>query len=129
MSHSASRLRLNVYNQAKVQVWQAAATELASSPDAIDPFVEASLHAVLAWLRLEAGTSLVLLDLFGRQVGPLGSQLHLIATFLPGPSETPDTNKARRCWTILKAAYYTRWLEFAAEPAKHLPSVPTEGAR
>ena len=108
MSPSATRLRLNLYNQGKVQAWQAAATELASSPDGTDPFVEASLHAVVAWLRLEAREPLVLLDLFGRPAGPLGGQLHLIATFLPGPSEMPGTEKARRCWRIVKAAYYAR---------------------
>ena len=120
MSPSATRLRLNLYNQGKVQAWQAAATELAGSPDATDPFVEASLHAVVAWLRLEAREPLVLLDLFGRPAGPLGGQLHLIATFLPGPTEAPPADKARRCWRIVKAAYYTRWLELAAEPARHL---------
>ena len=119
MSPSTIRLRLNVYNQGKVQVWQAAATELAGSPDGTDPFVDASLHAVLAWLRLEAREPLVLLDLFGRPGGPLGGQLHLIATFLLGPSDRPGTDKARRCWRIVKAAYYARWLELAAEPAKH----------
>ena len=119
MSPSATRLRLNLYNQGKVQAWQAAATELASSADATDPFVEASLHAVLASLRIQAREPLTLLDLFGRPAGPLGAQLRLIASFLRDSHDAPRSDEARRCWRIVKAAYYARWLELAAEPARY----------
>ncbi len=119
MRPSVTRARLDIYNQAKVRVWQAAAVELAGSPEATNPFVQASLHTVLAWLRIEATQPRVLLELFGRPDGPLGAQLRLIGSLLGQPNEAPCTKEARCCWTIAKAAYYARWLELALAPGTH----------
>ncbi len=119
MRPSVTRARLDLYNQGKVHVWQAAAIDLAGSPEATNPFVQASLHIVLAWLRIEVTQPRVLLELFGRPDGPLGAQLRLIGSLLRQPNEALCTKEARRWWTIAKAAYYARWLEFALAPGTH----------
>ena len=117
MSRSATRLRLDAYNQAKVHLWQAAAVDLATSADHSDPLVQAGLHAVLAWLRTETTEPLVLLELFGRPAGPLGAQLRLLGSLLLQPGHPPSGHAPKRCWAVAKAAYYARWLELAEPPA------------
>lgn len=116
MRPSVTRDKIDIYNQDKVHVWQAAALDLAGSTEATNPFVQTSLHAVLAWLRIEATQPRVLLELFGRPDGPLSAQLRLIGSLLGQPNEAPCKKEARRCWTIAKAAYYARWLEVASAP-------------
>jgi hypothetical protein len=67
MTPSGTRFRLSVYHQGTVELWRAAAADLASGTQHHNPLVQASVHAVLAWLRTEATEPLALLELFGRR--------------------------------------------------------------
>jgi len=111
MRPSPTRLRLDVYNQSKVHLWQAAAVDLATGSEDMDPLIQASLHVILAWLRMEATEPLDLLELFGRPGGPLAAQLRLIGSLLLQPADAPSSLTPARCWAVAKAAYYARWLE------------------
>ena len=110
MSPSLARCKLDRYNQSKLELWHAAAGDLASGPERGDPLVQASLHAVLEWLRAEAAEPAVLFELFGRPHGPLGGQVRLIGSLL-APEETPRVAARQLYWTVAKAAYYARWRE------------------
>jgi hypothetical protein len=107
--------RLDLYSRSKVELWRAAADELARSPDNRDPLVQAGLHALLAWLRADATESTTLLDLFGRPHGPLGPQLRLIGSLLGEPDPPDSVRLPRRWWQVVKAAYHARWLELTLD--------------
>jgi hypothetical protein len=113
MTPSGTRVRLSVYQQSTVELWQAAAADLASGMEHNNPLIQASVHAVLAWLRTEATEPLALLELFGRRSGPLAAQLRLIGSLLLDPSKPALPPGPRQCWAVAKAAYYVRWLELA----------------
>ncbi len=110
MAISPTLLILDLYNQSKLELWRSAASELAHGPEGARPLVQAGLHAVLACLRAEAATPRLLLDFFGRPQGPLGPHLRLVGSLLL--DQDP-----RLGWTVVKAAYYHRWLELTGPSA------------
>ena len=102
--------RLDAYAQARLDLWRAASIELSIGPEATDPFVQAGIEAVLAWLRVEVTTPITLLALYGQPHSPLGDQLRLAGSLLPG-SAPGAVEPPRLCWWVVKTAYYRRWLE------------------
>jgi hypothetical protein len=106
---------LDPFSQGTVDLWHAASLELSIGPEADDPFVQAAVHAVLAWLRSEA-TPRALLESFSRPHGSLGPQLRFAGSLLCNPSETP-AESPRLWWWIVKTAYYRRWLELTRPPS------------
>lgn len=102
---------LDAYNQGKLDLWRTASVELASGPESLDPLIQASLHAVLAWLRAQATSPTTLLELFGRPHGPLGPQLRLVGSLLIEPHQWAGELASPPCWWVVKAAYHRRWLE------------------
>ncbi len=83
---------LDPYHQARLDLWHSASIELSIGPESADPLVQASIEAVLTWLRGDGSTPKVLLDLYGQPHGPLGPQLHLVGSLLnpeqPAPAAT-----------------------------------------
>ena len=71
---------LDPYHQARLDLWRSASIELSIGPESADPLVQASIEAVLTWLRGDGSTPKVLLDLYGQPHGPLGPQLHLVGS-------------------------------------------------
>jgi len=104
MAISPTLLVLDLCNQSKLEFAGRGTPELAHGPEGARPLVQAGLHAVLACLRTEAATPKLLLDYFGRRQGPLGPQLRLVGSLLL--DQDPQLG-----WTVVKAAYYHRWLE------------------
>jgi hypothetical protein len=103
--------RLDLYSRIKLELWRAAAADLA---DATDPLVQAGLHAVLAWLRHDACDTATLLELFGRPHGPLGPQLRLMGSLLDGLDSSDWGQLPPLWWQVVQAAYYARWLELTS---------------
>ena len=116
MASTLASRRLDAYAQARLDLWRAASIELSIGPEATDGLVQAGIAAVLAWLRGEAATPQVLLDLYGQPHGPLGHQLRLVGSLLdPKPTQLP-IGPPRLWWWVVKTAYYRRWLELTRPP-------------
>jgi hypothetical protein len=110
MTFSTSTFPLDAYHHARLELWHSASIELSIGPEATDPLVQAGIEAVLAWLRTDAATPRVLLDLYSQPHGPLGSQLNLVGSLMD-PAQAPADHAPRVCWWVVKTAYYLRWLE------------------
>ena len=103
MTAISSSDTLDPFSQGKVDLWHAASLELSIGPEAHDPFVQAAIHAILEWLRGEAGTSKELLEAFGRPHGLLAPQLRFAGSLIQDSSETP-AEPPRLWWWVVKTA-------------------------
>jgi hypothetical protein len=103
MTSSASTFPLDAYHQARLELWRSASIELSIGPESTDPFVQAGIEAVLAWLRSAAASPRALLELYGQPHGPLGRQLRLAGSLL-APTHSPGDHPPRVCWWVVKTA-------------------------
>ena len=116
MNSPTPTFSLDPYHQARLDLWHSASIELSIGPESADPLVQASIEAVLTWLRGDGSTPKVLLDLYGQPHGPLGPQLQLVGSLLD-PEQPAPTEPPRLRWRVVKTAYYRRWLELTRPTA------------
>lgn len=115
-------VRLDSYNQARLDLWRAASIELSIGPEATAPLVQAGIEAVLAWLRADAASPTALLHLYGQPHGPLGRQLLLVGSLLD-PQQPAAARHPRLWWWVVKSAYYRRWIELTRPHATKTAAV------
>ena len=111
MSRTPSVSELDPFDQQKLDLLHAAATELWIGPESDDPLVQVAFHAVLEWLRGEASTPRGLLATFSHPQGPLGLQLGFVGSLLQDPETLWPSEPPRLWWWVVKASYYRRWYE------------------
>ena len=111
MAHTDLVFDLDPRDRRKLDLLQAAFTELWIGPESDDPLVQVAFHAVLEWLRGTARDPQALLAAFGSPQGPLRHQLGLVGSLLHDPATPWPDEPPRLWWWVLKAAYYRRWQE------------------
>jgi hypothetical protein len=117
MVSSPRPTRLYAYYQTRLDLWHSATIELTIGPESQDPFVQAAVEAVLAWLRGTTATPGELMETYGAPHGPLGQQLQLVGSLLnPGCAHSGEP--PRLWWWIVKTAYYRRWHELTCTDAE-----------
>ena len=111
MPRTSSVSELDPFDQQKLDLLHAAATELWIGPESDDVLVQVAFHAVLAWLRGITSTPRSVLLTFSQPTGPLGPQLGLVGSLLQDPETPWPAEPPRVWWWVVKAAYYRRWQE------------------
>lgn len=111
MTRTPPVIQLEPYEQQKLDLLHAAATELWIGPESDDPLVQVAFHAVLEWLRGDVSTPRGVLATFSQPHGPLGPQLTLVGSLLHDPETSWPSEPPRVWWWVVKAAYYRRWQE------------------
>jgi len=119
MTSPASTFQLDAYHRARLELWRSASIELSIGPEATDPFVQAGIEAVLAWLQTDGANPNALMELYGHPHGPLGHQLRLVGSLLDPAQSPTDHHLSRLCWWVVKTAYYRRWLELTRREPGH----------
>ena len=112
-----SPFTLDRYGQTMVNLWHAASLRLTAGPESHDVLVQAARHAVVAWLRQDAGTLGALLDTFSRPGGPLVPQLRFVGSLVHDPTQALPAEPPRLWWWVVADAYYRRWQELTCAPA------------
>ena len=110
MPTTSQPVHVDPSTQRKVDLWRAASVELSIGPEAVDPLVQAGIHAVLASLRAEVLDASALVDTYSTPHGPLGRQLEFVGSLL-SPSQAGQPEIPRLWGGIVKTAYYRRWTE------------------
>ena len=111
MATTPSPFTLDPYGQTMVNLWHAASLRLTAGPEFDDVLIQAAGHAVVAWLKRDAGTPGALLDTFGRPGGPLVPQLRFVGSLVHDPSQALPAEPPRLWWWVVADGYYRRWLE------------------
>jgi hypothetical protein len=122
MATTPSPFTLDPYGQTMVKLWHAASLRLAAGPEFDDVLIQAAGHAVVAWLRQDAGTPGALLDTFSRPGGPLVPQLHFVGSLVHDPTQAMPAEPLRLWWWVVADAYYRRWLELTQSTTGHPPN-------
>src|SRR5262245_38856179 len=85
MPRTPSVFQLDPFDQQKLDLLHAAATELWIGLESDDPLVQVAFHAVLEWLRGEVSTPGAVLATFSRPQGLLVLQLGFVGSLLHDP--------------------------------------------